>query len=282
MGLIVRYTAMPGTRKVGMTLQEAGNLGLRLQLATGEALQGVLNDRGLGFVALDERPLAFHLVVFVAQRQCETPIAVEAPRPHTGQGLLGVLAAMFACKGGLDHFENVLFRIVGEYALGGFQLAPGLADGIADREVGADASCEAVEVVNDDLGAGAALFEEGDHFLEAVALLRLAGQIVGKDAKDAIAFPLGIFATGGFLRVEAVAVLGLLLAGDAAIDNREVVRVAHGLLFLAGFAPAAALNGWRHFCDSTGPARAREFPCNLIPRLLLAGPPTNKVRTIAW
>ncbi|KPM25640.1 hypothetical protein AAJ72_08425 [Citromicrobium sp. RCC1885] len=106
-----------------------------------KGLKRVLDDGGDRLVTLDQRPLAFDLIIFVAVRELQTPITIEAACPHPGAGLLGILATMFASEGRLDNFKDIVFGIVGKHTLGRFQFAACCGDRIADSEVGSYAAC---------------------------------------------------------------------------------------------------------------------------------------------
>ncbi|MFG1342233.1 hypothetical protein V5F58_18415 [Xanthobacter autotrophicus] len=214
-------------REQRIGLEHPHDVGLILVLARGIAFEGVLHHRGGRLVAHQHLSAPGDAGIFVADRRLEHEIAVLDAGAHAVAGLLAILLTLVLGDRGEQVLHQDGVRVLAELDGGGFQHAAGLGDGPAQVQVCLEATRQAGHVVDEDDGARRlALADEGQHGLHGRALGEAAGNVIGEDAEDAVALHAGELPAAGLLRLQAVADLGLLAAGDAAIDHRLLVDVS--------------------------------------------------------
>lgn len=94
-----------------------------------------------------------------------------------------------------------------------------------------DSPRQARDIIDDDdMRIAPLLAQIGQHVLHARPLDQRAGTVIGKYLNDVIAFVARIFAAAGFLRMQTIALGGLLRIGNAAVNNRLLsIDVRHAL-----------------------------------------------------
>ncbi len=210
-------------------LEEAHDVGLGLEAAGGVALEAFSQDGGDGLDALQHHAAAGHPLVAVAQRRLEHPVAVEHARAHAVPGLLAVLLALVLGDAGEQVLDQQRVGVLAELDGGRLQRAAGAGDEAAQLEVRLQPAREAGHVVDDgDDALRAALADGGQHGLHAGPVDKAPGHVVLEHVGDGVAFAGREVPAAGFLRAQAVAVLDLLDAGRAAVDDRLFLgTVAH-------------------------------------------------------
>nr|WP_235890530.1 hypothetical protein [Martelella alba] len=222
-----------GARKGRAAFEEALDLGLRLEAASGIALEGLADDGRQRFLRNKDFSAPLDRDVLIADRGIVNPVAVF----HAGAHLLGDLPAVLLAfqrpLGGNDGFDELAFRCLVEAEVEAFDRCLPGAEGIAQIEMETGVAGKALEIVEDDDEAlvrlGVEKAEQGLHartFHEVDA----AGDRVGKDGGNLVALCRRMLAAAGLLAFKAVTVRFLPLRRDPAIDHglcRLFVRSGH-------------------------------------------------------
>nr|WP_318284449.1 MULTISPECIES: hypothetical protein [unclassified Methylobacterium] len=207
-----------------MSFEEALHVGGGLELPAGIAFERFDHDRGdrLGphqeFAAVTGDP-----AIAIPGRGVEDGVTVLQARAHPDIGLLLVVDPLIVGDHHAHIFDEARGRVVAVDHRRRFQRPAHLIDHAAQIAMEVDVTAETVDVIEDDAvaarGVGLHDREEG---IEARTALRTSGQVICEGADNLITLGLGVVETGGQLRVQPVARNDLLLAGDAAIDQRKL------------------------------------------------------------
>nr|WP_246423660.1 hypothetical protein [Roseospira goensis] len=180
--------AVPGEGREGFHV--ALYLRRRLEAARGEALDGVADDPGHGFVGDQHAAVPGHLVIAKAHGRREHPVPGQHAGAHAVLHLLGILLALVLRDRGQKVFDQDAIRVRAELDGRAFQLATRDLDGGAKLDVGVNVAGQTADVVDDDgvLAVRAALLQEGQHRLHAGAVDQAAGDaFVAEDLGDRVA-----------------------------------------------------------------------------------------------
>ncbi|MFY9349365.1 MAG: hypothetical protein WBL20_21260 [Sphingobium sp.] len=248
-------TALVVAGKFRLVFEETLDLGLRLEAPGGIALQRLADDGSqwlLRHEYLVLAPAIDDLGELIANRRLEHPIAIEAPRAHPVERLLGILLALMlvgACK---DILDETAIAVLAELVRRGNHDRPRALHRFAQLLVGDHIARKARQVVDDHIIGLLLAAQEGEHFLHRRSGRVRAGEIVLKDADHIVAVAACIFAADGFLTFKAMAIGLLFGVGHTAVYHRLLPAgcVAHVSFFPAISSVAAALKSscaiWPH------------------------------------
>nr|WP_244409738.1 hypothetical protein [Methylorubrum populi] len=207
-----------------MSFEEALHVGGGLELPAGIAFERFDHDRGdrLGphqeFAAVTGDP-----AIAIPGGGVEDGVTVLQARAHPDIGLLLVVDPLIVGDHHAHIFDEARGGIIAVDHRRRFQRPAHLIDHAAQIAMQVDVPAETVDVIEDDAVAARRVgLHDREEGIETGTALRTASQIIRKGADDFITFGLGVVETGCQLRVESVARDDLLLAGDAAIDQRKL------------------------------------------------------------
>ena len=236
-----------------MGFKEPLHLSLGVEPASGIAFEALGDDRRQRLDPLELAAAFGALLIAIADGRVVHPVSAHHAGAHPVCGLFAVLLALVLG----DRCEQVLdedgVRIFAELDGRTFQRRACAEDRLLQIEVVFHVARHAAYVIDDDHGLQrAVLLDEEQHLIKARTRGQRAGHIVVEDLHHLVPAMRRIFPAACLLRGEAIALGGLFLGADAAVDHRRLVALSghgwSGLLCLSvgdwGSISPSPASGW--------------------------------------